>query len=98
MRNDKLHSHKETEDYATTRNQLLDEVKDWYDKEGSFDDESHKRHLNKTYLDRKNSTNTQLRLWTQAVSSTYQYMSQQPHFKKQVPIHNFVQRDDPSQN
>ena len=98
MRNDRLHQNKETSAYQTTRNSLLAEVKEWYDKEGQFDDLSHKRHFSKTYLDRKNSTNAQLQLWTRAVSSTYNYMTRQPHFKPQAPILSFVHRDDPSQN
>ncbi len=98
MRNDKLHSNNKTAEHYQKRKELLDEVKAWYDKESTFDDHNHQRLFSKTYLDRKNSTNAQLQLWTRAVSSTYHYITCQPNYKSQVPIHNFVQCNDPSRN
>ena len=78
IRNDKLHEDKKKNKYNAERDELLNDVKKWYDCEGEFGDNDHNRHFSKSYIDRKNSTNAALKIWTRAVKSTYMYMKKQP--------------------
>jgi hypothetical protein len=98
MRNDKLHQNKEKNSYNKDRERLLNELRKWYDREGEFYGSNHQRHFSKSYLEQINSTNAQLQTWTRAVSSTHSYMKKQKNYLNQVPITNFVHRDDPSQS
>ena len=90
IRNDKLHEDKKKNKYTAERDELLNDVKKWYDCEGEFGDNDHYRHFSKSYIDRKNSTNTALQIWTQAVQSTYTYMKKQLKYKNQARITIFA--------
>ena len=90
IRNDKLHENKKRDDYNVERERLHALVQTWYDREGEFGDGDHRRHFNKSYLDRKNSTNTALQQWTRAISSTYTYMKKQDTYIHQAKITNFL--------
>ena len=89
IRNDKLHENKKQDEYNTERDRLLTLVKTWYDLEGEFGDTDQRRHFSKSYLDRKNSTNTALQQWTRAISSTYTYMKKQETYIHQAHITNY---------
>ena len=53
IRNDKLHEDKKKNKYNAERDELLNDVKKWYDCEGEFDDNDHYRYFSKSYIDRK---------------------------------------------
>ena len=89
IRNDKLHEDKKQDEYNTERRLLHDQIKLWYDREGEFGDNDHARHFNRTYNDRKNSTNAELRQWTRAIQSTYTYMKKQTEYKNQARITDY---------
>lgn len=90
---------KEDQIQQRTRTTPHRDIKKWYNYEGIFGDNDHRRHFSKTYLDRNNSTNAQLQIWTRrAVHSTYQYMNRKEKSQKQALITTFVHRDDPHQS
>jgi hypothetical protein len=72
IRNNHLHKEKEQEEYYKERNNLQQQVSEWYEKQELFENED-VHHFTIPKLERMNESNGRMRTWCTAIQAIYNF-------------------------